>query len=333
MCFPLPLPACCRGHGKREVEVRGAAAVFGGIWVSRIAAVLCEAGSRERASANGEAVTVGGFDDEAGSGHGGEALVEGGGADAAGCPQFGERPGLLAVREGCGDALIDGGRLDVALGLAIGLDWLEGKSVVALGEFKGDAWHGGGGAMLDGQDDAIVAVAAEIEVGIAPGVELRRSAQGLTGADGARTLSGMVDDRDGDGVATLQFTQEGEQWRDIAADILIDAMQTHERIEDEQPRLQPGDGLIETCAVGLEIEAQAGRGDHLDVELGETDAGGGTDAFEAAADDVEGVFGGIEQDAAGARSPRSGAGRGCRRRRRRPDRGRGRICSIWARRR
>ena len=62
---------------------------------------------------------------------------------------------------------------------------------------------GGGGAMLDGQDDAIVAVAAEIEVGIAPGVELRRSAQGLAGADGAGALPGMVDDRDGDGVATL----------------------------------------------------------------------------------------------------------------------------------
>ena len=107
--------------------------------------------------------------------------------------------------------------------------------------------------------------------------------------------------RDGDGVATLQFAQEGEQRRDIAADILVDAMQAHERIEDEQPRLQPGDGLIETCAVGLEIEAQAGRGDHLDVEFGETDAGGGADAFEAAADDMERVFGGIEQDATGAR--------------------------------
>ena len=71
---------------------------------------------------------------------------------------------------------------------------------------------------------------------------------------------------DGDGVAALQFAQEGEQRGDVAADILIDAMQAHERIEDEQPRLQPGDGLVETRAVGLEIEAQAGRGDHLDVE-------------------------------------------------------------------
>ena len=46
-------------------------------------------------------------------------------------------------------------------------------------------------------------------------------------------------------------------------------MQAHERIEDEQARLQPGDGLLETRAVGLEIEAQAGDGDHLDVECGD----------------------------------------------------------------
>ena len=154
--------------------------------------------------------------------------------------------------------------------------------------------------MFDGQNDAIVTVASEIEVGITPGVELRRSAQGLTGADGACTLFGMMDERHGDGVAALQFAQEGKQRGDVATDILIDAMQAHERIEDEQPRLQPGDGLFEPRAVSLEIEAQTGRGDHLHVELGETDAGGGADAFEAAADDVQGIFGGIEQDAAGA---------------------------------
>ena len=62
----------------------------------------------------------------------------------------------------------------------------------------------------------------------------------------------------------------------------------------------PGDGLIETYAIALEIEAQAGRGDHLDVELGEADAGGGADAIDPAADDMECVFGGVEQDAAGA---------------------------------
>src|SRR5271166_1431187 len=77
-------------------------------------------------------------------------------------------------------------------------------------------------------------------------------------------------------------------------------MQAHEGIKDEEPRLQSGDGLIETYAVDLEIKAQAGRGDHLDVELDEVDARGDGDgqiegqegfaAFWLAADDPDGLF-------------------------------------------
>jgi len=162
---------------------------------------LRERGVGERYSASDEAVSVGGFDDGAGCGHGGEALVEGCGANATGCPQFGERLRLPSVRESRGDALIDGRRRGAAVRLAIRLDGLEGECVAALGQFEGDALHCGGGAVLDGQDDAIVAVAAKIEIGIAPGVELGGSAQGLTGADGA--LSGVVDKHDGNGVAPL----------------------------------------------------------------------------------------------------------------------------------
>jgi hypothetical protein len=53
--------------------------------LSPIAALFGRDG-RESRSATGEAVTVGGFDDEAGSDHGGEAFVESGGANAAACP-------------------------------------------------------------------------------------------------------------------------------------------------------------------------------------------------------------------------------------------------------
>ena len=277
MFFPLPLPVCCRESGKRKREVAGPCWLRG-----------------RRCSATGEAVSVGGFDDEAGGGHGSEALIKGSGADTAGCPQFGERPGLLAVGKGCGDALIDGSWF----GSALGLDRLKGKGVGSLDQFKRNAGHGGSSPMLDGQDDTIVTVTPKIEVGITPGMELRRSAQGLPSTDGPAPFL-AVDKDDGDGVAALQFAQEGEQWCHIAAGILIDAMQPHERIEDQQPRFQPGDGFLQPCPVGLESEAQTEGGDHLHVEFGENDAGGGADTFETAADDVQGVFGGIEQDAAG----------------------------------
>src|SRR5208282_3427445 len=119
------------------------------------------------------------------------------------CAQFGEWPRFASVCESRGDALIHGDRLEAAVGLGIGLDWLQSESVIALGEFERHTGCGGCGAMLDGQHNAIVTVAAKVEVGITPGVEFRRSAQGLAGADGASSLSGMVDDRDGDGMAAL----------------------------------------------------------------------------------------------------------------------------------
>jgi hypothetical protein len=114
MGLPFPLPACCRGLGSGRGSPRCAAAVLGEFGLSRIAALFGHDGWEPR-SATGEAVTVGGFDDAAGSDHCGEAFVESGGADATGCAQCRERAGLLAVGEGCCDALIDGSWFDTML--------------------------------------------------------------------------------------------------------------------------------------------------------------------------------------------------------------------------
>ena len=231
MGFPAPSSVCCRVFGKRNWEV---------IEMVVVRVIVSVAAS----SARGEAVSVGGFDDDSGRDHGGEAFVEGGGTNAAGRAQLGEWARLAGVGENRGDALIDGVLLDGVIGLEVGLDGPQGEGVIALGEFERDAGDGRGGAMLDGERDAIVGVAAEVEVGITPGVEFGRSAQGLTGPDGSGALPGVMDDGDGDGAASLQSTEEGEQRGDLAADILIDAMQAHERIEDQEPRLEGGDGFL-----------------------------------------------------------------------------------------
>ena len=109
----------------------------------------------------------------------------------------------------------------------------------------------------------------------------------------------MVHDEHGDAVAALQLAQPGEEGRDLAAGVLVDAVQPHERIEDEQTGPQPVDGLGEVAPIDLEVEAQRRRDDDLDIEIGEPRAGGGGDAVEATADDVQGVLGGVEQDASG----------------------------------
>ena len=119
-------------------------------------------------SARGEAVSVGGFDDGSGCDHGGEAFIESGGTNAARRAQVGEWPWLAGVGENRCNALIDGLLLDGAIGLVIGLDGAQGEGVAALSEFEREAGDGCGGAMLDGERDAIVGVAAEVEVGIAP---------------------------------------------------------------------------------------------------------------------------------------------------------------------
>ncbi len=116
----------------------------------------------------------------------------------------------------------------------------------------------------------------------------------------ASALLGVVDDDHGDGVAALQLAQIGEQRCHLTAGVLIDAMQTHEGIEHQQARLQVGDGVVEASAVGREIQSHGGCGDDLDVEIGKAEAGGGADAVEPPAHDVERVLGGIEQNAAGA---------------------------------
>lgn len=101
-------------------------------------------------------------------------------------------------------------------------------------------------------------------------------------------------DEDGDGVATLQLAQVGEQRGHLATGILIDAVEAHEGVEDKQARLQAGDGLSEVAAVGIEIEPDGGRSDDLDIQIGERYADGGADTLESSAHDVQRVLGGIE---------------------------------------
>src|SRR6202453_366930 len=106
-------------------------------------------------------------------------------------------------------------------------------------------------------------------------MELGGTAQGLAGADVSGALAGVMDQDDGEAVSPLQLAQVSEQRGDFAADVLVDAMQADEGIEDEQPRLEPVDSFLEAGAIGVEVETQAGGGDDLDVDVDEFDPGGG----------------------------------------------------------
>jgi hypothetical protein len=135
--------------------------------------------------------------------------------------------------------------------------------------------------------------------GTAPGVELRGAAQRLTGADAATALLGVMDDEHGNVMPALQLAQVSEQRGDLAAGVLVDAVETYERIEDEQARRQSGDGLGEVAAVGIQIEPDGRRSDNLDVEIGQRHTGCCRDSFEASAHAMQCVLRGKEQDATG----------------------------------
>ena len=68
----------------------------------------------------------------------------------------------------------------------------EREGVGALSELECHRGHGRSGAMLEGKREiaafAGAAVTAEVEVGVAPGMELGGAAQGLAGADAAGAL-------------------------------------------------------------------------------------------------------------------------------------------------
>jgi hypothetical protein len=100
------------------------------------------------------------------------------------------------------------------------------------------AW---GGTMLDIEEE-LLTVAAEIEIGIAPSVQFRRSPQRLSATFMGGALAGMVHESNRGVTVTLQRAQISEERGDLTSHILIDPVQAHERVEDRELRLKVGDG-------------------------------------------------------------------------------------------
>jgi hypothetical protein len=131
----------------------------------------------------------------------------------------------------------------------------------------------GCGAVLDCEVQAL-AVATQIEIGIAPSVQLGGSPERLTTALMRGTLTGMMHESDGGMVVALQRAQIGEQRCNLAGEVLIDGVQAHERVEDQQRRTQLRNSGAQRLAVFGAIEPEGWHGDDVDVEGLEVDAGG-----------------------------------------------------------
>ena len=151
--------------------------------------------------------------------------------------------------------------------------------------------------MLDGHQDLPVA-ASEVEVAVAPGVELGRSPERLP-RPGGSALAGMVDQHHGAFEAALEVAQEAEDGGDLGDRVLVDAVQTDQWVEDQETWFDTLHGFHQALAVVAMVEAQDRDVDDGDVEGLEAGAGGTGDALEAAPHDVAGVLGGEQQDRSG----------------------------------
>ncbi|MBE7448976.1 MAG: hypothetical protein HS111_08780 [Kofleriaceae bacterium] len=85
-------------------------------------------------------------------------------------------------------------------------------------------------------------------------MELARAAQRLAGTHLGAALARVVYEHDRDVIAALELAQVREERRDLAGDVLVDAVQAHERIQHEEPRPELGDGLGQRVAVALDVE-------------------------------------------------------------------------------
>lgn len=244
-----------------------------------------------------ELVAAGLAEDEALAGELGQGVAEGGGTHGTELAQLGHRDGPIQTGQRVPNPL-DRSRGRGGWWVGRGPEDRKGEGRTVLSQLEGEGIGGGGGPVLGGEGEGLL-VAAEVEIGVAPAVEFARTAQGLAGPGGVGILAGMVHDEHGELELTLELTQEAQERGDLGGFVLVDAMETDQGIEHEQAGTTLRDGPFQTPAVGGQVQAQARGGDDIDREGGEVDAGGGTDAEQALADDGVGVLGGKEEHRAG----------------------------------
>lgn len=111
-------------------------------------------------------------------------------------------------------------------------------------------------------------------------------------------FAGMVHEGDGGVMVALQRSQISKDRRDFTGDVLVDGVQTDERIEDQEFRLQAGHGGLQRLLVFGSVEPQRWCNDDVDIKAFEIDAGGVCDTLKALAHNEGSILGGIEQHSA-----------------------------------
>jgi len=105
----------------------------------------------------------------------------------------------------------------------------------------------------------------------------------------------MVDDDDGHVEGALQLSQVGEDGGDLTGVVLIDLVQSHEGVQQQEPGVQLRHGVIEALLVAVQVEPQRGHRDHVDGQGVQVEAAMPAQAAQACLDIGVGVLGHVEQ--------------------------------------
>ena len=151
----------------------------------------------------GALVAADGLLDAALCGERGKRLTDIGRAHAAGVPELRERQRPIGVRQDVRELVDRRGRRWRRWWGRRRVDDLQGERVADAAEGEGERVLGGRrGAMLDGEQEAVVN-AAQIEIRVAPRVELGAAAEGLAAAHRPGAFAGVMDEHDGEREAAL----------------------------------------------------------------------------------------------------------------------------------
>ena len=183
-------------------------------------------------SGNGNGPTIGRLNDRAGSSKADERVAETLVADAEQSPKLCAALRRTRVAEGVEDEVVEIVR-DVIVGVDGRGDREVNGAVVGGDELEATWMWRRGGAVLDGEQQR-VGVATEVQVGVAPGVEIAAASEGEPSLRTNRAgFAGVMDDEDSDVVLALEGAEVAKERGDFAGVVLVDAVEADERIEDE----------------------------------------------------------------------------------------------------
>lgn len=95
--------------------------------------------------------------------------------------------------------------------------------------------------------------------------EIAGAAEALTGSTGGSVLARVMDDDDRDikRKRALEIAEVAEYGGDLTGIVLVDAVQTHKRIEDQEARHVGRDSLAQSELIVGSVEAQRRRGNEM----------------------------------------------------------------------